>query len=141
MFSEVKQQLVELKEEIKQMKGKQTGTPCIKGLLQTCALQSGSLGFQYYQSVMTEYISVMDTQIGFLDLYVILLPKKLPVAAKHYRSLQYIPESAARLVHKFIANMPLNLTENYYVEDTAAGRTLSSTSFSFVSLFVRETEL
>ena len=32
MFSEVKQQLVELKEEIKQMKGNQTGRPCKKGL-------------------------------------------------------------------------------------------------------------
>ena len=61
MFSEVKQQLVELKEEIKQIKANQTGRPCIKGLLQTCALQFFSLGFSInYQSVMTEKISAMD---------------------------------------------------------------------------------
>ena len=45
MFSEVKQLLLELREEIKQMKGNQTGRPCIKGLLQTCALKFISLSF------------------------------------------------------------------------------------------------
>ena len=44
MFSEVKEQLAELKEEIRQMKGNQTGRPCIKGLLQTCASLFSGLG-------------------------------------------------------------------------------------------------
>ena len=56
MFSEVKEQLVEIKEEIKQIKGNQTGRPCIKGLLQTCA----SLFSSSCLNTMTEQISVMD---------------------------------------------------------------------------------
>ena len=44
IFLEVKEELTELKEEIRQMKGNPTGRHCIKGLLQTCASLFSSLG-------------------------------------------------------------------------------------------------